>query len=79
MENSPTRGGSFFSIINHLFYSRGFQKLGLDVKTKHADELTDAVEITEAVDEEQQMQDEVCRAQRYSTFHELTIYISSRD
>ncbi|KIK99034.1 hypothetical protein PAXRUDRAFT_823201 [Paxillus rubicundulus Ve08.2h10] len=37
------------------------EELGLDVKTKHPDELIDAVEITEAVDEEQQMQDELER------------------
>jgi AdoMet-dependent rRNA methyltransferase SPB1 len=34
-------------------------QIGLDVKTKHADELTETVEITEEVDEEQQIQDEV--------------------
>lgn len=34
-------------------------KIGLDVKTKHADELTEVVDITEEVDEEQQISDEV--------------------
>jgi len=34
-------------------------KTGIDVKTKHADEITDTVEITEEVDEEQEIQDEV--------------------
>ncbi|KAF9229398.1 FtsJ-domain-containing protein [Gyrodon lividus] len=37
------------------------EELGLDVKTKHADELTGTVEITEVVDEEQQMQGELER------------------
>jgi AdoMet-dependent rRNA methyltransferase SPB1 len=34
-------------------------QIGLDVKTKHAEELTETVEITEEVDEEQQIQEEV--------------------
>jgi hypothetical protein len=34
-------------------------KTGIDVKTKHADEITETVEITEEVDEEQEIQDEV--------------------
>jgi AdoMet-dependent rRNA methyltransferase SPB1 len=33
----------------------------LDVKTKHTEELTEAVEVTEEADEEQQIQDEVGR------------------
>ncbi|KIJ68338.1 hypothetical protein HYDPIDRAFT_24627, partial [Hydnomerulius pinastri MD-312] len=37
------------------------EELGLDVKTKHADELTETVEITEEVDEEQQIQEELER------------------
>ncbi|KII93549.1 hypothetical protein PLICRDRAFT_26721 [Plicaturopsis crispa FD-325 SS-3] len=34
------------------------EDLGMEVKTKHADELTETVEVTEDVDEEQQIQDE---------------------
>ena len=36
-------------------------QLGLDVKTKPAEEATETVEITEEVDEEQAIQDEVSR------------------
>ncbi|KZP31228.1 FtsJ-domain-containing protein [Athelia psychrophila] len=37
------------------------EEIGLDVKTKHAEELTDKVEITEEVDEEQEISNELER------------------
>jgi AdoMet-dependent rRNA methyltransferase SPB1 len=37
----------------------GKLQLGLDVKTRHAEELTEHVEITEEGDEEQAIQEEV--------------------
>ncbi|KAI0068377.1 FtsJ-domain-containing protein [Artomyces pyxidatus] len=37
------------------------EELGLDVKTKHADELTEVVEITQDVDEDEQIQQELER------------------
>ncbi|KAF7967184.1 hypothetical protein HWV62_35612 [Athelia sp. TMB] len=37
------------------------EEIGIDVKTKHAEELTETVEITEEVDEEQEIQDELER------------------
>lgn len=43
-------------------------QIGIDVKTKHAEELTETVEITEEVDEEQEIQDEV------KLYHYIYIY-----
>jgi AdoMet-dependent rRNA methyltransferase SPB1 len=37
-------------------------QVGLDVKTTAAEELTEAVEVTEELDEEEQIQNEVCFA-----------------
>ena len=39
-------------------------QLGIDVKSKDTEDLTETVEITEEVDEEQQISDEVCPSSR---------------
>ncbi|EEB96974.1 hypothetical protein MPER_03798, partial [Moniliophthora perniciosa FA553] len=51
--------GDFKSVLRWRLAVR--EELGLDVKTKHAEELTETVEITEEVDEEQVIQDELER------------------
>lgn len=35
-------------------------QLGLEVKTKHVDEFTEAVEVVDVADEDEQIQQEVC-------------------
>lgn len=44
------------------------EELGLDVSTKNVEEATETVEITEEVDEEQQIQDEVSTGLWLSTW-----------
>ena len=48
-----------FPQLSTQLYSRTFLKLGLEVKTKPAVELTEVVEVSEALNEEQQLQEEV--------------------
>jgi hypothetical protein len=53
------RYGPSVIIGNTISLEISLLKTGIDVKTKHADEITETVEITEEVDEEQEIQDEV--------------------
>lgn len=52
-------------------------KIGLDVKTKHAEELTETVEVVEEVDEEEAIQNEVGATITHAVFVDSRRHCSS--
>lgn len=61
MASGPARGGEeCCSLRVSTTYITRLTQIGLDGKTAAAEEMTEAAEVTEELDEEEQIQNEVC-------------------